>query len=152
MKYWDTRRTIEVVSVFVVLVLTITIVWLLGKPPTHDCAIEYSTDFYQIHPSKIIVQPWLGQHHVYGIFIVPLRYRSGRSYSGTISVGSFIGEFIPDSQHQVQQIDDVVAEPGYYLVRGYLPTRVALWLLLSGQFGDLRTSCNWRLEFVKRSP
>lgn len=151
-KDWDTRRTIEVVSVSVVLVLTFTTLWLLSKPSTHDCVVEHSTDFYLIRPSKVIVQPWMGQHHVYGIFIVPLRYRSSRSYSGTISVESFIGEFIPDSQPQVQQIEDVVEEPGDYVVRGYIPTRIALWFVLSGQFGDLRTPCNWKLEFVKRSP
>lgn len=83
--------------------------------------------------------------------MVPLRYRSGRSYSGTISVESFIGEFIPDSQPQVRQIDEVVVEPGYYLVQGYLPTRVALWFLITGQFGELRSPCNWTLEFSKRS-
>lgn len=152
MKHWKARRAIKVASVSVVLVLTITVAWLLIKPPTYDCTIEHSTDSCQIRPSKVIIRPWLGQHHVYGIFMLPLRYRSGRTYSGTISVRSFIGEFIPDSQPQAQQIDDVVAEPGYYVVRGYLPTRVALWFLVSGQFGDLRTPCNWRLEFVKRSP
>ena len=152
MKHWEVRRTIEVVSVSVVLVLTITVAWLLSKPPTHDCRIEHSTESCQIRPSKVIVRPWFGQHQAFGIFMVPLRYRSGRTYSGTISAESFIGEFIPDSQPQVQQIDDVVAQPGYYLVRGYIPTRIVLWFLLSGQFGDLRTPCNWRLEFVKRSP
>ena len=138
-------------SVSVVLVLTVTVAWLLSKPPTHDCTIEHSTDSYQIRPSKVIVRPWLGQHQVFGIFMVPLRYRSGRTYSGTISVESFIGEFIPDSQPQVQQTDDVVAEPGYYLVRGYIPTRTALWFLFTGQFGDLRSPCNWTSEFRKRS-
>lgn len=152
MKHWKARRAIKVASVSVVLVLTVMVAWLLIKPPTHDCMIEHSTDSNQIHPSKVIIRPWLGQHEVFGIFMLPLRYRSGRTYSGTISVRSFIGEFIPDSQPQAQQIDDVVAEPGYYVVRGYLPTRVALWFLVSGQFGDLRTPCNWTIEFVKRSP
>jgi len=152
MKPWEARRTIEVASVAVVLVLTITIAWLLSKPATHDCALENSTDSYKIRPGKVIVRPWLGQHHAFGIFMVPLRYRSGRTYSGTISVESFVSEFIPDSQPRVQQVEDMVAEPGYYLVRGYIPTRIVLWFLLSGQFGDLRTPCNWTLEFVKRSP
>jgi hypothetical protein len=84
--------------------------------------------------------------------MVPLRYRSGKTYSGTISVESLIGEFIPDSQPQDQQVEDVVAEPGYYLVRGYVPSRIALWFLFTGRFGDLRVPCHWTLGFVHRAP
>jgi hypothetical protein len=64
---------------------------------------------------------------------------------------SFIDEFTPDSQPQATRLDDVVAEPGYYLVKGYLPTRIALRLLITGQFGDLLDRCNWTLEFVQRT-
>jgi hypothetical protein len=152
MKHWGTRRTMEVASVTAVLVLAVAATWLLVKPPTHDCTVEHSTDSYQIRPVKVIIRPWLGQHQVFGIFMIPIHYRSGRTYSGTISVGNFISEFIPDSQPQFQQIEDVVALPKYYLVRGYIPTRIALWFLLSGGFGDLRTPCHWMLEFVKRIP
>jgi hypothetical protein len=46
----------------------------------------------------------------------------------------------------------VVVKPGYYLVQGNLPTRVALWFLLTGQLGDLRIPCNWNLTFEERTP
>jgi len=105
----------------------------------------------EIHAVKVVVQPWLGQHHVYGIFMVPLHYRSGRNYSGTLSVQSYIREFPPDQQPEVQQMDDVAVEPEHYLVKGYLPTRTALWFLFTGQFGDLLDPCDWTLEFVKRT-
>jgi len=149
--HWGTRRTIVVVTVSVVVALTTAVAWPLSKSPTYNCAIEHSTDSYQIRPRKVIVQPWLGQHHVYGIFVVPLRYRSGRNYSGVLSVQSYKREFSPDQQPEVQQLDDVVVGAEYYLVKGYLSTRVALWFLFTGQFGDLLDPCNWTLEFVKRT-
>ena len=151
MKHWGAHKTIRVALATAVLVLAVTVAWLLSKPPTHDCAIENLSESYQVHPSKVIVRPWLGQHQVFGIFMVPLRYRSGRTYSGTITVESFISEFIPDTQPQAQQVEGVVAEPGYYLVRGHIPTRIVLWFFLSGQFGDLRAPCNWALVFVHRA-
>ena len=50
-----------------------------------------------------------------------------------------------------QYVDDPVAEPAHSLLRSYVPTRVALWFLLNGLFGDLRRPCNWTLVFVERS-
>jgi hypothetical protein len=134
------------VAFVVLLVIAGMLEWLLSKLPPHNCATDRSTDPQKIHATKVVVEPWLGQHHVFGIFMVPLLYRSGRIYSGRISVQSFTEEFIPD-WHQIQWVEDLVAEPGYYLVQGYLPTRVALWFILTGQFGELRSPCNWILEF-----
>jgi hypothetical protein len=79
--------------------------------------MEHSTDSYQIRPSKVIVQPWLGLYQVFDLH-GPLVTEWQDLLRNDISE-SFIGEFIPDSQPQVQQIDDVVAEPGYYGARLY---------------------------------
>ena len=125
--------------------------WLLIMPPNNNCGTDRSTDPRKIHATKVVVQPWLGRHHVFGIFVVPLHYRSGRRYAGTISVKSFNDEFVPDWQPETPRIEDVIVEPGYYLVRGYVPTRIALWFLVTGQFDELRSPCNWTLEFSERS-
>jgi hypothetical protein len=151
MKHWGARKTIGFASVSVAFVFAAAVAWLLSKPPTYDCATDRSTDPQKIHATKVVVQPWLGRHQVFGIFMVPLLYRSGRTYSGRISVQSFNEEFIPD-WHQIQWVEDLVVEPGYYLVQGYLPTRIALWFLFTGHFGDLLDPCNWTVEFVKRTP
>ena len=150
MKNWSAHRIRRGVLLGAVLMLLTISTWLSSRGPSHDCRVGSSEHPQRIHAVKVVVQPWLGRHHVYGIFMVPLRYRSGRSYSGTLSVQSFKGEFPPDQQPEVQRVDDVVVEPGYYLVQGYLPTRVALWFLLTGQLGELRSPCNWNLTFVKR--
>ena len=82
--------------------------------------------------------------------MVPLRYRSGKRYSGTISVQSFSGAFRPDQQPEISRVEDVIVEPGFYLIRGYLPTRIALRFLLTGQLGNLRSRCSWTLEFIEK--
>jgi hypothetical protein len=62
---------------------------------------------------------------------------------------SYQDEFIPD-WHLIQRDEEVVVESGYYLIRGYVPTRTALGFLFTGQLGDLRSPCNWTLEFSER--
>lgn len=152
MKHFGVHNTLRAAVTFVVLLVIVgMLAALLSNPPADGCATDRSTDPQKIHAAKVVVEPWLGQHHVFGIFMVPLQYRSGRIYSGRITVQSFTEEFIPD-RHQIQSVKDLVAEPGYFMVQGYLPTRVALWFIITGQFGDLRTPCNWTIKFVKRSP
>jgi hypothetical protein len=133
-----------------ILILTGILAWLLNIPPTHGCPEEISTAPPKFRPAKVVVRPWLGRHEVYGIFMIPTRYRSGKTYSGTLSVNGYTTEFPPDTR-MIQQISGVHLEPGYYLVRAYVPTHIALSFLLKGQFGDLRASCNWTYELVKRS-
>lgn len=146
-------KMIGTAAVLSALVFAAIVLSVLAEPPTSHCLGEVSSDSnkYKAHPVKVVFRPWLGRHQVFGIFMVPLNYRSGRNYSGTISVGSFSDAFIPDTQPVVQQVDDVVAKPGYYVVRGYIPTRTALWFLFTGQVGDLRSPCNWTLKFSERS-
>lgn len=148
-EHWSIRKAIGVASVAAVLGFVAAVAWLLSKLPNHVCVMEDSSQPQKIHAIKVVVRPWLGRHQIYGIFMVPIEYRSGRKYTGTISVQDFTDEFIPD-WHQIQRIDGVVVKPGYYLVQGYLPTRIALWFLFTGQFADMLTPCSWTLVFAKR--
>jgi hypothetical protein len=136
-----------------VLVFTVIGLWLLAIPVTSHCLGEVSseTETYKAHPVMVVVWPWFGQHQVFGISVVPIRYQTCRRYSGTISALNFKDEFVPDWQPNIHRVEDVVAEPGSYLVRGYIPTRIALWFFITGQTGELRSLCNWTLELRERS-
>ena len=153
MKCFERFGRFGYISIGVVLLGVCATSWLVATPVTNHCQAEETSDskLYKAHPVKVVFRPWLGRHQVYGIFVVPLRYRSGKRYSGTISVQNFNDEFAPDWQPEVQRVEDVVVEPGYYLVRGYVPTRNALWFLVTGQFGEFLSPCNWTLEFIERS-
>ena len=136
------------------LLLGVSLRWFPAMPEESNCSIEHSTNTvrYKAHPVKVVVKPWLGQHQVFGVFIIPLRYRSGATYFVTISVPGFRDEFPPDWQPQEQKIEDIYVDDGHYLIKGYIPTRIALRLFFTGHLRDLQIPCNWTLEFVKREP
>ena len=144
----------RIASAFVALVLAATVAWLLNKPPTADCGAEAPADpmVHKIGATKVVVQPWLGLHQVYGIFMVPGRYKHNKKYAVSMRVRGLDREFAVSESFDKQYVEDVVAEPGHDVWRSYFSTRAALWFLVSGLFGDLRQSCNWMLVFIERSP
>jgi hypothetical protein len=68
-----------------------------------------------------------------------------------MTVRGFDRYFAVGENSDLQHLDDAFAEPGHYHLRNYFPTRVALWFLVNGLFGDLRRPCNWTLVFIERS-
>jgi len=131
----------------------VSVTWLVNKPPTSACDPEMAahSDVRTIHPTRVVVRPWQGPHHVYGVFMVPNRYNDDRRYSATLSVRGFDTEFAARRSPRHDDGEDVaLAAPGHQVKRGYVPTRVALQLLFAGQFGDLRAPCNWALVFAAR--
>src|SRR5438876_362286 len=129
MKHWGTRKTIGIASASVALMLAGTVVWLLNKPPTADCAAEAAADHqvHEIRATRVVAQPWLGEHQVYGIFMVPKRYRHNKEYVITMTVGSFDRYFTVGEPSANSTLDEAFAEPAHYRLRSYVPTRVALW-------------------------
>jgi len=146
-------QTIGIASAAVALVLAGTVIWLVNKPPTVDCGAEAPVDqkVHEVRAARVVVQPWLGAHHVYGIFMVPNRYRHYEKYVVTMTIRGGDRHFDAGERSDRRHGDDALAEPEYYLLRGHVPTRVALWFLVAGLFGDLRRPCNWTLVFVEQS-
>lgn len=134
-----------------VLTLLAAMVALANIPPMTDCATEkpFSSNQYQVRATWIEVQPWRGPHHVYGTFSVPEYYKRDRLYTAKLMIQGFTEEF-PHMSPEGEDIDSGPAEHGYYIKSLYLPTRTALWFLLTGRFGDLRTSCHWWLIIEDR--
>jgi hypothetical protein len=120
---------------------------LANEPPTVQCADAKDEGRGRVPAAKVVARPWYGPHHVYGLFIVPNEYMDHR-YIETVNVRGLGNEVLRRGKRQRQRIDDVAAGPGSYVARAYVPTRVAVWLLLTGRFGDLRSTCNWTLVFT----
>ena len=76
-----TRAHLGIAAVAVALALAGTVAWLVNKPPTADCSAEAPADHkvHEIRAAKVVVQPWLGEHRVYGIFMVPTDTSTTRS-------------------------------------------------------------------------
>ena len=86
---------------------------------------------------------------MYGTFIIPDQYKFDHLYTAKLTIQGVTAEFIAGSPED-EDIYSGRAEPGHYIKRVYLPTRTALWSLLNGRFGELRTSCHWWLVIAER--
>lgn len=109
---------------------------LIAMPSMNHCLAEdrlSDGNVYRTHPVKVVVQPWLGQPHVFGVFVVPMQYGSGKRYQGMLSVLGFQEALAPDWQPLERRMEDLTVAQEDYLIRGYIPTRFALWLILTGQ-------------------
>ena len=138
-----------VFSVLLTLLATATV--LFNMPPLTDCRSEAPVEAGQrwFSATQTVVEPWQGQHHVYGMFIVPDQYRRDRLYRARLMIQGFTEE-LSDTSPEGGVSYNGRAEPGHYIKRIYLPTRTALWFLLTGRFGDLKTPCHWRLVIADR--
>ena len=139
-----------VFSLLLTLLATATV--LLNMPPLTECRSEapIAAKEYRVRATQTVVHPWQGQHHVYGIFSVPDRYRHDRLYTARLRIQGF-NEELPDTSPEGGDNDTDRAEPGHYIKRVYLPTRTALWFLLTGRFGDLKMPCHWWLVIADRA-
>lgn len=109
--------------------------------------ISSTSEKYYAHPEKIVVKPWRGQHHVYGKFIIPKSYRNDGFFTLTL----------PGNKTYCGHLDTIadVSLPGLdtqpkSLVRGYLNTRIALWVIIQGHINDLKNPQNWKLAYFEK--
>jgi hypothetical protein len=125
--------------------------WLADRPPTTNCSDGswLNSNKHVILASKVVVHPWYGPHHVYGYFVIPAHY-SDTGYSATVTVRG-VKDPAALSEGSVNFHGDIVpTELGHYVKHAHVRTRVALWFLMTGHFGDLRATCNWALVFTKK--
>ena len=101
----------------------------------------------KFHPIKIVAKPWRGEHNVYAIFALPLKYYDIYQRSQLLVKGT-------DTPWDVTPTDGLrdgqTAPEGHFLVIGFFRTRLALWYWASGRFGDLQQPCNWTLHLFPK--
>ncbi|HLP89258.1 MAG TPA: hypothetical protein VK184_11795 [Nostocaceae cyanobacterium] len=144
------RRFVYLRLFTIALVTILTVYYILDNSPAFPCGkwgfIKTKSQKYYIHPEKVVIQPWLGQHNVYGVFMLP----SGYLHDHLITIK------LPDSEtfcgiilNAGQSADGVTAKPQHYLVKGYLQTRTTLKLFFQGKIQHLLENKNWRLGSAK---
>lgn len=124
---------------------------LILMPPFTECTPSppVSDHRHWFRAAEIVVQPWLGQHHVYGIFSVPEQYGRHRLYKAKLVIQDMIDD-LPETSPEAGRMYGNRVDPGRYVMRVHLPTRRAFWLLLTGRFGDLKKSCHWWVVMADR--
>jgi len=142
---WRVCGTKIGVAVCAIIVIGSIATWMSTARRNSDCMADNGREPSVIYARKVIVRPWLGQHHVYGIFVVP---RDKNRYRATVIIRGLDNKFEVERGGEIVQDPDVVISEGYYPKLVYLPTRRLLWKLLMGQFWVIQDPCNWILEFV----
>ncbi|MBW4449454.1 MAG: hypothetical protein KME38_22080 [Spirirestis rafaelensis WJT71-NPBG6] len=139
------RRFVTYIIIFLVS-LSLIIAWMPLKDTTCNAEpfLTSKTPKFQVHATKVVVEPWFGEHHVYAIFMVPDKYKEAPFFILTVKhVGSFCEKPFGNSQYY----DDVLAEPGTHLIRDYIRTRLALRLIFQGLYFQLNDKYNWSLTY-----
>ena len=145
------RRRIGRIVTAVALALLATTMALANMPPLTGCRSEapVAAKQYWFRAAQVVAQPWRGPHHVYGIFTIPTQYKFDHLYTAKLTIQGIHADFQAGSPED-EDIYSGRAESGYYVKRVYLSTRTALWFLLTGRFGILKTSCHWWLVIAER--
>jgi hypothetical protein len=151
MKHWRAHNATGMAVATVALLVAGTATWLWTAPTAADCAAATADPGAQgLRATRVVVEPWLGPHHVYGVFIVPNRYKPNLNFVVSMTIRGFNHQVAIAARPDYRHAEAVVAPPGHYVLRGYVPTRLALWLLVTGHFQQLRYPCNWMLAVRER--
>lgn len=138
------------------ILFTLSLVGILGlsyfwkQLPEFPCQqwgfIGNENSKYYINPEKIVIEPWRGQHHTYGIFMVPDAYI--HDHLVTIEIPgnqTYCGILLFPSDNYA----GINAKPGYHLMKGFLQTRTALGIIFQGKLNQLKQPSNWKLGYIK---
>jgi hypothetical protein len=125
---------------------------LSERSPITSCAewgfFSSKGEKYYTHPEKIVLKPWVGQHHVYGLFMIPDGYVNDILFTVTINKTEIHCGIIGYGDRKFAT--GINTKPGYYLIKGFLNTRVALRLILQGKGDQLKQPQNWKMGYVNQ--
>jgi hypothetical protein len=141
---------------FVYLFLLVSLFSILGfyymnrRSPVVSCKPSKfisAEDKQYLHPEQIVIKPWRGQHHVYAVFAVDDKYKTDQMIKVTVTDHSSECGTINYINNSYGSPD---APPGHHLVKGYLNTRIALWLIAQGKGDELKQPSSWKLGYVPK--
>lgn len=137
------------ISGFILLLLLLILtIWLPVNDS--DCSLRNfiipKKQEFLVHASKVVVEPWLGQHHVYAIFTIPDVYRETPFFIVTVPGDR---QYCSHPFGYDQNYDDVFAPAGTHLVRYYIRTRTGIKLIFQGLYSQLNNPEKWLLRLPK---
>jgi hypothetical protein len=129
-----------------VCVPVLVVIGLASMPPITECTsgppANTKDQIFQAH--RVVVEPWQGPHHVYGIFSLPAQYRRHHLHTARLIILG-VAEDLPAISPESELMDGSKAQVDHDLVRVHFQTRRALWILLTGRFRNLKSACHWWL-------
>jgi hypothetical protein len=141
------RKLAPWIGLIPILVIPLYPIGVVQRPESACDAEEFMTSGrpkVAIHPEKVIVQPWHGQHQVYGIFMLP---DSISPKQPVLLQVKHVGTFCDEASYAGKLVQGVQARPGHYLMIDNIRTRTALWLIVQGKLDQLQQPTNWVLVY-----
>lgn len=135
-----------------VLLITVGLVYTvhLLEPPAEDfCSglgyLPSNRPTTSVHAIKVVAEPFLGEHQVYGIFQIETK----KCYfdKPVVLTVTAAGKYCEAIRIFGKNIEGIEAAPGYYVTKHYVRTRTALWLAVRGLLSQLRQTQSWTLTF-----
>lgn len=80
---------------------------------------------------------------------MPVQYRRHRLYTAKLMICG-LAEDLPETSPEAGNAYRGQVDFEQYVMQVHLPTRMALWFLVTGRFGDLRSFCHWWLIVADR--
>lgn len=106
-----------------------------------------SYDINSVRAIRVVVKPWQGRHNSYGIFLLPINYNPERLILfKRIEAGKASRCWHKNLASQTE-IAGLSIQSGYYPVRVYMQTRIALLLIIMGYKNKLKQPRNWQLTY-----
>lgn len=99
----------------------------------------------RISALKVVVEPFLGRHQVYGIFRLP-REKTPPGQPVILTVTG-AGNYCEATSDLGDNCEGIEVSPEYYLSKHYIRTRTALELSFKGLLEQLRQPLNWTLTY-----
>jgi hypothetical protein len=145
------RLFIFILVAILSLVGIVTIAYYLKQTVDEQCTgvgyLPENLSKTSIHPIKVVVEPFDGQHQVYAIFRLD-QAKSPPSLPVVLTV-IHAGKYCESTNYLGQNFAEIAVPNQYYLSQHYIRTRTALWLTVQGLLGELRKPSNWILTYAE---
>jgi len=106
---------------------------------------ESEAGIYKTNPKEIVIEPWLGEHNVYALFVIPKKYSANLNESEAIVKVNGVESTVDATGAKPSLYKQVEVPEGNLLLVSYLWTRETIWQILQGKYSQLNYSCNWTL-------
>jgi len=111
--------------------------------------LDTNQDVFYAFPLTIVVQPWLGRHQVYGVFILPNEHQLNYPILLTVKQA---GQYRKEAYMVKVNVDrDYPVPSDHYVLRVHLRTRVAVFMLVRGLSSELRNALNWKISYTLKN-
>lgn len=107
--------------------------------------IAFDTKIYKANPTRVVVEPWLGEHNVYALFVLPDKYFPSFSEYHTFVTVRGSDEPLEVRVADLRLFKKIEIPKDHFAVVAYFWTRQSVWIMLQGKHNELQYPCSWTL-------